>query len=231
MRCAVFSLVLAGCAADSGPPPPPPWTSGTAVLATQYRGSDNFETLAGGSDPALSSSCAFDAASRALVGCVPPFATSRHHLYKWVGYTALETDDGFSIITSVDMPEGAPVPDGSGRLQNLFEHAGAVRRFAGIHDTMFDRDCRPYVDSGVTYCLPAADQVTLGDMWTDATCTGATVKIASTPAVYVSGGPFTVLLCDTQATVYEMRPQSGCVQLLAYTCHSIVDQLALLTLE
>lgn len=151
------------------------------------------------------------------------------HAYDGVTYGAIETDDGFSVITRIDGPTHLEVDSSNGRLRNRFEVNGAVRRFVGIHDTLLDVPC----NESDGRCLPQPASARL--MFPNETCTNtSTVMIGD--EIGIARWDSGLYYCDQPVTGTWSYPygSSGCMVVTGskYACSlRTLDDFAPLTLD
>jgi hypothetical protein len=125
-------------------------------------------------------------------------ATTTHE-YDGVEYEALETDDGFSVITAVTGGQEM-VERGDGRIAARFVENGSVRKYVGMFDTLLETNCVATVMSdSTTRCVPESPPpVGLGT----ATCGGTQlIPFTSTPTTTVFEGR--LVRCDVPTRLWD----------------------------
>jgi hypothetical protein len=163
------------------------------------------------------------------------------HSFEGIAYSALETNEGFSVITEVDGGNEV-VDDTTGRLRARWSQNGPVRAYRGLYDSQLGTNCVAAVDdTGTIRCVPDAE---LQYAFTDASCMQPVVY-ATLSGVYPRFAPtygqdlgrpkvVGLLSCgEPMISVFQKAPQHGCALAgSAYTCTNVaVDSMPILTLE
>src|SRR6185436_9444504 len=96
--------------------------------------------------------------------------------------TALEDEDGFSVITHVD---GATkvVDDHGGRIRASWAVNGSVRMYDGLYDTQLDVKCQPFRDEMGTWRCVMATQPALQSAYLAPNCSGSLTTYATQPGL------------------------------------------------
>jgi hypothetical protein len=99
--------------------------------------------------------------------------------YEGVAYTALETEDGFSVIVGID-GNVQMIEEASGRVRALYAELGHVRMFAGLVDHDLGVACEPRLDgAGQLRCMPPGQPAQL--VFANSNCQGSTVWVTQNP--------------------------------------------------
>jgi hypothetical protein len=144
------------------------------------------------------------------------------HSFDGVDYELLETDDGFSLVTSVG--GGSTKTDStSGRIRARWSTNGAVRAYRGLYDSELETNCvaATMPDSTIA-CVPDVTLPTTYEGFTSPTCDqgsqlswiAETTRFVPEFSNYRPGGRHIerVLECGTEpGPVYAMLPHMGCV--------------------